>query len=120
MQNPNLASNESKIFTVFFSLMLAAVLSLVPWESLRSADYSDRYTYIKYIDLYINKVHWFDFSDFSTKIFYEWGWHYFLDYMKSQLGFDSNITLFLVSFFVLAVSFILVSSRKKFYLCFFY
>ena len=123
MKNINIKSDSKsgdyKVLVLFLSCALAAILSLIPWEYLRSAEYYDRANYISYIDSYLNRVQWFDFSGIVTKISYEWGWHYFLDVMESGLGLDSGAILFIVSLFVLTVSFLLISSKKNFLVCLF-
>ncbi|WP_201566383.1 EpsG family protein [Psychrobacter immobilis] len=119
MKNSKFVLKKQTISNITFSFILATIFSLIPWEYFRYAEYYDRVNYINYIDIYVNKIQWFDFSGFLTKILYEWGWHYFLNYLTSQLAFNSSIILFLISLFFLTISFILVSSNKSLFLCFF-
>lgn len=115
---PKSSLSKKKPSTIFLSFSLAVVFSLIPWSYLRNTvGYYDRDYYINYIDISLNRIYWFDFSGFLTKISYEWGWHYFLYYLTSELGLGSDLILFLVSLFVLTISFILISSRKSIYLC---
>ncbi len=107
------------LWKVFLSFALALAMSFIPWEVFRDAVFIDRINYTRYIDLYPNRVHWFDFSTLTSKISYEWGWHYFLDFLKTNFGFDSSAIFFVVALFFLTITFTLVSTTKRFYLCFF-
>ena len=107
------------LWKFFLSFVLALAVSLVPWELFRNNVFVDRINYTRYIDFYLNRIHWFDFSTFTSKISYEWGWHYFLDFLKSNFGYDSSAIFLVVALLFLTITFTLVSTTKKFYLCFF-
>lgn len=118
MNIPKLTLSKENTLIVFSCFCLALVFSAIPWEYFRYQAYSDRKVYINYIDVHLNKVYWFDFSGLPNKIFNEWGWHYFIDYLNSELNFNSGIILFLISLFLLTISFVIVSSSRRIYLCF--
>ena len=115
MKKYKLSLSKRNILIVCFSFIFAVFLSLIPWDFFRAAEYVDRSNYVNYIDLYPNKIQWFDFSGFLLKILYEWGWHYFLNFMNINLGLNSGAILFLVSMFFLTVSFVLIAVQKRFY-----
>lgn len=119
MNNFSLTLSKKSVLIISLSFLLAIVLSVIPWDQLRASDYYDRANYIYYIDVTLNKINWFDYSEFLTKIFYEWGWHYFLNFLTSQWGLNSTVILFSISCFVLTISFILVGKTKNLYICLF-
>lgn len=110
---------KHNIYILIYSLFLAVILSSIPWEYFRTGGFGDRLYYITYIDFISNRIEWFDFSGLLNKIFNEWGWHYFLNFLQKKFGFDSSVILFLVSLFALTVAFFVVSLYKRFYLCLF-
>lgn len=115
MKFPSLLVSKVKFYKLIFSLILAFILAIFPWESFRATAYVDRANNSRYIDLYLNKIHWFDYSTFLSKITYEWGWHYFLSFMIDVFSFNSSIILFLVAFFHLTVAIYLIFLTKKYY-----
>ena len=115
MKSIKLTLSRKKTLVVTCSFFIALIFSLIPWDFFRAAEYVDRSNYVNYIDLYPNKIQWFDFSGFLLKILYEWGWHYFLNFMNTNLGLNSGAILFLVSTFFLTVSFTLIALQKRFY-----
>lgn len=115
MKPPSISVSKTKSYNLIFSLTLAVFLSIIPWEGLRSTEYYDRANNSSYIDLYLNKIHWFDYSSWLSKITYEWGWHYFLNFMTTTFGFNSTIILFLIAVFHLTVAIYLIVSIKKYH-----
>lgn len=115
MKTPSISLSKTKSYNLIFSLTLAFFLSIIPWESLRSIEYYDRANNSRYIDLYLNKIHWFDYSSWLSKITYEWGWHYFLNFMITTFSFNSTIILFLIALFHLTVAIYLIISIKNYY-----
>ncbi|MDC4859607.1 EpsG family protein, partial [Acinetobacter baumannii] len=71
--------------------------------------------YINYIDNVPNKVHWFDFDGFMTKISYEWLWHKILQFCTEDLLLNSTIILFTISFLILFSAISFVTYRMKNY-----
>lgn len=118
MLNNKIILSKYKITNISFSFFLALIVVLIPWENIRSTEYRDLSAYINYIDNYENRIYWFDYSTLTSKISYEWGWHYFIDLLNNKLGFSSTYVLLVVSVFILTVAFLLISSVKNKRACF--
>jgi hypothetical protein len=111
----NLVVSKKKIFYPLFALFFAFLIPLIPWNDLRSIEYYDRRVYINYIDNVPNKIHWFDFDGFMTKISYEWLWHKILQYCTEVLALNSTVILFTISFLILFSSILFVIYRRNNY-----
>lgn len=118
MSNNKILLSKYKITNIIFSFCLALIVALIPWEVIRSTEYRDLSAYINYINNYENRIYWFDYSTLTSKISYEWGWHYFVDLLNNKLGFSGKYVLLVVSLFILNVTFLLISSTKNKRTCF--
>lgn len=107
---------KSNLFGLLLSFVLAFILTVFPWGSIRYNEFVDRNNYINYIDVNTNRIYWFDYSTLVSKISYEWGWHYFLNFLQESMKFNSTIILFLVSVFFLTVTFFMVKIHKNPYI----
>lgn len=111
----NRVVSKRKIFYSLFAFFFAFLISIVPWNDLRSIPYYDRGVYVNYIDNVPNKINWFDFDGFITKISYEWLWHKILQFCTEVMNLNSTIILFSVSFIILFFAILFVIFREKNY-----
>lgn len=111
----NFIVTKRKLLIPFFAAFFAFLIPLIPWNDLRSIPYYDRRVYINYIDNVPNKINWFDFDGFMTKISYEWFWHKILQFCTEVLALNSTIILFSISFLILFCSITFVVYRQKNY-----
>lgn len=108
--------NKKNIAGLLLCFTFAFILTVFPWDKFRYNEFVDRSNYINYIDVYTNKIHWFDYSTLISKISYEWGWHYFLSVLQEKFNFNSSAILFIVSIFFLTIAFYIVRLHKKPYI----
>ena len=103
--------NRKSFLALLFTSLFALFVALMPWASLRSSPYYDRANYVYFMDEAVNKLHWFDFDGFVSKLVNEWGWHKFLLFSTETLGLSSGPLIFFITFLSIFTASIFLSKR---------
>jgi len=107
----NLTVKKNALFAIIISSVLSLVLAAIPWESWRGSEYYDRENYTNTIDNSLNKIYWFDYDTFLSKLSNEWLWHKFLDFSVDILHLNSAEILFFISVFLVFTSSLFLARR---------
>ena len=107
----NLTVNKKTLFSIIISSILSLVLAAIPWELWRGSEYYDRENYTNTIDDSLNKIYWFDYDTFLSKLSNEWLWHKFLDFSVDTLHLNSAEILYFISVFLVFTSSLFLARR---------
>lgn len=107
----NLTVKKNALFAIIISSILSLVLAAIPWEFWRGSEYYDRENYTNTIDNSLNKIYWFDYDTFLSKLSNEWLWHKFLDFSVDTLHLNSAEILFFISVFLVFTSSLFLARR---------
>lgn len=107
----NTKVNKKTFLALLFTFLFALFVALTPWTDLRSSPYYDRANYVYFMDEVTNKLYWFDFETFLSKLVNEWGWHRFLLFTTETLGLTSGPIIFFITFLSVFTASIFLSKR---------
>lgn len=110
----NFIIKKKSIYSFFLAFISTFLLVLIPWEYLRSTPYVDKANYVSYIDYTLNKTLWFDYDTLLSKISFEWGWHKLI-FIATENSLNSDHIFYIISFFILFVSILLVTLKHNYY-----
>lgn len=74
---------------LILSFVLSFLVLLVPWEAIRSAEFSDRMVYLDYVYYQTNVIEYKDFDSYLSFFTGEWLWHYILLNVDSYISYES-------------------------------
>ncbi|MCT8090731.1 EpsG family protein [Acinetobacter sp. C_4_1] len=113
----NFIVKKRGFLALIFSFIFSLFIVLLPWQTLKQSEYTDRTNYIEYINNSINKIYWFDYESILSKLSNEWLWHQILDICTEVLKLNSTEIIFFISFSLVFLSSIFLTKRYNYLSC---